>query len=136
MYKNVPILLHYKTEKWKNTFKILTKWDMRPNLFYIVFKKSNENEINIANWIKEARYLYLKVLVYRHCGGVPDPQDGRCQGCLWTQVQELPQVFMWVNFPWLKRIFLKKKIKILFKNFSLPIDLHFLILFDISFTWN
>lgn len=72
--------------------------------------------------------------MYRHCGGVPDPQDGRCQGGLWTQVQELPQVFMRVNFPWLKRIFLKKKIKILFKNLSLPIGIHFLILFNISFT--
>lgn len=38
----------------------------------------------------------------------------------------------WIFLGW-KGYFLKKKIKILFKNLSLPIDLHFLILFDIFY---
>lgn len=53
-------------------FKILIKWDIYFYLFYIVFKKSNENDINIGNWINEGRYFYLEVFVYCYCGGVLD----------------------------------------------------------------
>lgn len=65
-----------------------------PLVLYCLQNENNDNDINIANWINIDTYLYLEVLVYRHCSSVPDPQYGRCQGGLWTQVQELPQMIM------------------------------------------